>query len=99
MVYEWYWPEVFFIITFVPFVVVASIVLTLFFALRTKARLPRLLTKIFLRTFVICLGVALIFYIFFYNYYLDNRTGIFNPYTKNCTDAGYKGARGDGCFY
>ncbi len=30
-------------------------------------------------------------------YYIDNRSGVFNPYTQTCKDSGYRGARGDSC--
>ena len=93
---EWYWEPVFFIVFAGPIIITLSLLSLLIFLKamgRQTASKKLLLTKFLL--FYTVLGILIVVS---YSFYLDHRTGLFNPYTDECVAQGHKGARGDYCY-
>lgn len=47
---------------------------------------------------LIALNTCVVAYLGAQSYYRNNRTGGLNPYTQECINQGYQGAKGDYCF-
>ncbi|MAZ40543.1 hypothetical protein CL654_00290 [bacterium] len=90
---EWYWTVVF----TGPWVLVVGVFMFLVYLFVQKRRGRVLSQSHRFKIMAICFGIAIVGFLL-YDYYLDNRTGIFNPYTQTCVEEGYSGAKGYSCY-
>ena len=88
--------SLFMVAVFGPFVLIASIAVTIVYMIASKQLHKPVPKQLFLKVVLVSAVIfALGFYIF--DYYDTHRSGSLNPYTQQCIGEGYRGAYGDHC--